>query len=227
MPPLGRNPNMTIRELRDRYGVTSEELAELVGVEPDRIVRNPSKKVNMAWTETLVAAGLDPQAEAETPEPELDGEPPAGIGADRPPRAPDDARIHVHVPPRAPSFDSSLLADHIEGIYRVAAHAVGTSDPSLEAAIAEHAAKAGVAWARWVESEPKVQALLARLMVGTPMGEVIGVHVSIVFAYVVARSVERERIAREHAPGEPAPGQTAQEGNGDLTAEDFLGLARE
>jgi hypothetical protein len=95
-----------------------------------------------------------------------------------------------------PTIDYSAVAGYIEGAYRLASQmAVRQSDPLLAAVIDEHAAAAGVAWAHWVESEPKVAALLQRMMIGTPLGEVIGVHVGIVFSYTLARGAAREIAA--------------------------------
>ena len=88
--------------------------------------------------------------------------------------------------------------------------AVRPADPLLADVIDEHAAQAGAAWAHWIESEPKVAALLQRLMIGTPLGEVIGVHVAIVFTYTVARAAYRD-AARERTEGEAAAGDGAAE----------------
>ena len=91
----------------------------------------------------------------------------------------------------------------------------------LAEVIQAHAAPAGQAWAHWIESEPKVAALIQRMMIGTPLGEVIGVHVGIVFSYTLARSAARA-VAADVAD-RTSDTEVAQDGRLDEAAADFVG----
>lgn len=127
--------------------------------------------------------------------------------------------------PQAPQAAVPLnyrdVAGYIEGAYKLAAQfAIGENDPMLAGIIYDNAPAAGLAWSHWIESEPKVAALLQRMMIGTPLGEVIGVHVAIVFAYVLARSAAK-RVAADAAGN--GSGQAAQvDGSAGSATEDSL-----
>jgi hypothetical protein len=201
--PRGR-PSPWSEEHRERARVLLEEglslhaTAQRIGV-PLSTVRSWAKRGN--W----IAA--PPPQEGSPPDTEV-GAPltppddPERIGAPASPRRPPGGKI------QPVELDYGSLQEYIEGAYKLAGQTVRTNDPYLGDAIDEHAHKAGVAWCKWVRSEPKVAALLQRLMIGTPLGEVIGVHVSIVFAYVLARGAARE-FARAQAAAESGNGAGA------------------
>lgn len=144
--------------------------------------------------------------EVAAPEPAAGGDDERVLSSSAVPPAPaPPTREKEHAPRRPPGgkvqqvdLDYAQVQEMIEGAYLLAGQTVSANDPALAMAINEHAAKAGLAWSHWIRSEPKVAALLQRLMIGTPLGEVIGVHVSIVFAYVLARGAQAE-LARERA----------------------------
>lgn len=200
------NGRITLGQLVERTGLSKNEIRDVLGWPEQRMKRTAaSRPMPHAAVEQLrrlgyaVDAGPPIEAQELGDVPLIDGAGQEGAG---PPPFVDDARATPQAPPGGRlafpvgDLDYGLLAEQIEGVYVMAAHAAGRSDPYLEQAIRDNANRAGTAWARWVQSEPRVQALVRRMMVvGTPMGEVISVHITIVAAYVITRSVERERIA--------------------------------
>lgn len=182
---------MTLRELLERHGLTKDELADRIGVAA-KTVHNKAldKDVPDVWLERLesrAARGPDPLEDDVT----LDG---AGRAEELPPRPPLGARV-VEPPPVESVVDFSGLAEYVASAYRLSAEYV-VADPLLADSINRHADAAGRAWAKWAESEPRVAAWLQRMMVGTPLGEVIAVHVGIGAGYFLARAA----VARERAP---------------------------
>lgn len=133
---------------------------------------------------------------------------------DHPPPAP-PTREHEQAPRRpagarigeVAELDYAKIGEYITGVYKLAGQTVRANDEALANAIDGHAEVAGDAWQKWIRSEPKVAAVLQRMMIGTPLGEVIGVHVSIVFAYVLARGALRdlERDRARAANGDSGP----------------------
>ena len=190
---------MNVREYMEREELTVEDLAERLGVQVATVKRQRNKgPIPESWVERL---GLDSTS----------GE---GRDWEEVPEAPPDAPRRPLTPP--PVMDVSTVAGYIEGAYKLGAHATRDADPLLAEAIEAYAPAAGEAWAKWIESEPKVKALLERLMVGTPLGEVIAVHVGIGFSYFLARSAAA-RVRRERAEA------NGDDGGAHAPAEDFLG----
>lgn len=200
---------MKIADFLEREGLSGKQLASLLGYSNSESVnarRRRDEDIPEAWLPRLRELGYHVNGAAGGP---AEGAAGAGAGAgaeedvkrvwEQPPAPPEDAPRWepVHI-------DYSQVAGYIEGAYRLAARiAVEQYDPLLAGAIDERAADAGRAWAHWIESEPRVAALLQRLMIGTPLGEVIGVHAAIIFAYVLARSAARE-VAAAAAPSAAA-----------------------
>lgn len=191
---------MTLGELCELTGLSKQQLAERLGAElglaEDTIIRKAySRTVPRHWLAALDLTAPD-ELDADTVASMRNGN---GRESELPPQPPPGARIETPPRPSAPDeLDFSAISSYIEGAYKLGAHAVRDSDALLADSIEAHAAPAGQAWAKWVESEPKVAALLRRMMVGTPMGEVIAVHVGIGFSYFLARSAV-SRFEREQA----------------------------
>lgn len=176
------------RSLRQQ-GLTQREISERLGGVPIGTVWSWVKETPQG--ERREAVVMTPPGEDDsgaTPEP--------GRAEEMPPRPPPGARV---VSPQPSDLDYASLEGHIAGLYKLAAKGVESGDPALCMAIDRHADQAGHAWVVWIRSEPRVAELLRRLMIGTPLGEVIGVHVSIVFAYIFARDAVRRMAAAEAA----------------------------
>lgn len=127
---------------------------------------------------------------------------------EQPPRKPPGGKV-AQPPAGPPALDYSAVGGYIEGAYKLGAKvAVERGDRILGDVIDEHASAAARAWVRWIQSEPRVEEMLRKLLVGTPVGEVIAIHVSIVFSYTLARTAAEQLAAAEAAERvsrEPAP----------------------
>lgn len=171
----------------------------------ERLTGVPRSTVSMWVIERRDAQDAEQreQAATVTPPPSADDAPPdfEYRAADRRPSPTADAK---QAPP--PDLDYRELQDYISGFYKLAANITMQSDAALGEAIVTHADAAGEAWAEWVKSEPKVAAMLQRLMIGTPLGKVIGVHVSIVIGYVFARQAQANIAAEAAAAAAAADG---------------------
>ncbi len=192
----------TIGMLRDRLGITTAELVKRVGVKD---VGSLSRVTPRAWYAKL---GI---AEPGTLDDELDKI--LGREQERPPQAPPGA-TRVKEPPPAPtdlglggelgSLDYSEIEGLIATVYKGAAGIVENTDPPLAMMIASHADEAAQAWAEWIRSNPKAAAFLQRMMVGTPMGKVISVHLGIGVGYYFARREYIAAIEQQAADAEAA-----------------------
>ena len=164
-----------------------------------------------SWERDRLAAQPPPQAVRLVPPPDAeedvatdDGEQ-LGRAHELPPQRPPDGRI------QPVDLNYREISDYIEAFYSLAGRLAQESDEAMGIAVQQHAAKAGEAWSHWIQSEPKVAAFLQKLMIGTPMGEVIGVHVSIIVAYFLSRGIvraaaeERARAAEDGASPDASP----------------------
>lgn len=181
---------MLVKEWLEQNEVSADELADRLGLKASSVIRRVRAKDEQAEMPLRWLRQLDGAQD--------EGPPSNGVLMDdgrvteTPPSKP--AGASVRKPEQAAVVDMSTVAGYIEGAYTLAAHTIEGTDPALAAAVAGHAKQAGDAWAKWIESEPKVKALLERMMVGTPLGEVIGVHVGIGFAYFMSRSAYKKAI---------------------------------
>lgn len=141
-----------------------------------------------------------------------------GRDAEMPPQRPTEGRV-VQLAPQPGQIDFLALEGHIAGLYVIGAKAVEGSDPVLANVVHDHANKAGHAWVVWIKSEPRVLALIEKLQIGTPLGELIGVHVTIVFAYVFARDAARRMASAA------AQAAAEQDGAASNATEDNVGFA--
>lgn len=186
--------------LLDRLGISNEELSARVGVK-NATGKNRARPVPRVWYGKL---GLDEPGT-------LDEEAGAPIGRDeeRPPQAPPGARRIKQ--PEPPSAEQLMLAQgidysEVEGLisaaYKGAAAVVAERDPPLSSMIESHADEAARAWAEWIRSNPKAAAFLERMMVGTPFGKVISVHLGIGVGYYFARREYVAELRRQAAEAE-------------------------
>lgn len=205
---------MLVAELLEQEGISQNELSRrldgLEGTSRAAIQRmaKAGEEVPQAWLDELYGRPPD-QPAGEQQEPV---ESSSARDSDRPPRRPASGRVQ-----RVDSLNYRQLQDYIAGGYKLAGQTIRASDPVLASIVDGHADRAGAAWAAWIESEPKVAAMLQRLMIGTPMGEVIGVHISIAFAYVLARGAQRQ-IAADYAAQQQQQAEAAAAGQHDGAA---------
>lgn len=216
---------MKIADFLEREGLTGAALSKALGYNGAEAVNARKRKdeeIPEDWHERLLGLGYRDFGEGlttYTPPPTDDAE--ALFRDQEPPAAPDGARIAE--PPV--QIDYASVAGYISGAYSMAAR-FAVPDPLLAQVIEDHAEQAGQAWAHYIQSEPRVAALVQRMMIGTPLGEVIGVHVGIVFSYTLARTAARNiaaDYARRTAGGDVAaeaeePGPAFEAPEGDMAA---------
>lgn len=217
---------MALAKLGARYSEETKEQARQLKAEglsnrqiADRLLTQPSTVRRWLSAESEPAAKQPPAGTAPTEavgaaggggHPAA-GEPPAGRAHERTPKKPQDGKVQPRptvLPDGEAQLDFNAIGSYIEGAYRLSAKlARERGDALLASVIDEHASPAARAWVRWIQSEPKVAEMLRKLMVGTPAGEVIAIHVSIVFSYTLARGAASQlaAAAAEREAAEPAP----------------------
>ncbi len=197
---------MLVKDYLEQEGLDADELAVRLQIKPSSVHRRLRAKDDRAempelWTNKL--NGTHHGRESSNGVLEDDGR--VTRDRERPPTRPGGAEVRREQPPA----DMSTVAGYIEGAYQLAGRTIEATDPALGLAISSHAEPAGQAWAKWIESEPKVKALIERMMIGTPLGEVIGVHVGIAFAYFMSRGAMQKAI--EDAAAEAVAAAQADE----------------
>jgi len=222
-----------VKAFREQHGLSQKAMAGLLGSKHGNLVGERERKdedIPDHWIPKLEAKGYRvsggggrarPTTPGATGVPTTPVDDEAGSTSyrdhDVPPTPPQDA---PQAPPDLAQINYGQVAGYIEGAYVLAAKMlVEPADRVAAECITVHAGQAGVAWAKWIESEPKVAALLQRMMIGTPIGEVIGVHVAIVFAYVLARRASDQLASDTVGNGS---GQAPQHGAPGEAAEDFV-----
>jgi hypothetical protein len=201
---------MLVSEYLERYGLTEDDMAARLGLSAHGIKSYRTREMPPRWLATLGSAPVvvdEAPTDDSSPFVDNEGQEPRERTAQHTPHRPAGGTVV------GPPLDYSALAGYIEGAYKLGGHTLGVKDPVLGSAIEANAQAAGAAWAKWVRSEPKVAALLQRMMIGTPMGEVIGVHLSIAFAYFLARGAVRDARAAE---------AEAEYGSAEAAAEDLV-----
>jgi len=183
------------RKLRSE-GWTQARIAERFGVSP-RTVRTwlAPQATDEQVAQALHAVPLEPPID-------ISGGPDSGYrDADVPPTRPVDGTVFVPPTEGGDVLNYKDLEEYIAGAYRMGAKLSG--DMILIDVVNVHANEAARAWAEWIRSEPKVAAWLQRMMIGTPAGKLIYIHVSMGVGYVFAKSaaaeLQRRRAADESA----------------------------
>lgn len=191
--------SMTKGELLEMSGLTAEELAEKVGVKVSS-VKNRNGIVPRVWFDRL-GYSFDVYDDENVES--------YGRENEQTPRPPEGAKIQQPARDAGP-VDYTQLSKWIEGAYRDGSKMAFGENHQLTVVVNRHAAAAGKAWSRYIESNPRLAAWLERMMVGTPAGEVIAVHVAIGFGYYFARD-SAQRAVREAAEREQAEQQAEWE----------------
>ncbi len=122
--------------------------------------------------------------------------------ADSAPRRPAEGTVFVPAADDGSTLNYGDVQQYISGIYRMGAKLSG--DEILMDVVNVHADEAAAAWADWIQSEPKVAAFLQKMMVGTPAGKLVYVHVSMGVGYAFARAAVADIRRRAESADEPA-----------------------
>lgn len=188
---LKREEGLSNRKIGDKLGIGRRTIDGWLTDEPAAGEQPPPAEQVVARAEDVGGPSGHPTAGVPPTEPPR--------RSARTPRKPEGGRVQA--PPAGPAqLDFKAIQTYIEGAYKLGGKvAFERGDTLLAAVIDEHATPAARAWVRYIESEPKVAELLRKLMVGTPAGEVIAIHVSIVFSYVLARTAAEQLIAAAQA----------------------------
>lgn len=185
---------VTVEQFLQEKGWSPDELAARIGRKVQTVERRMrGEKGDTTMPESwLQALSLAEQAHGDGLETNGTG----GRASETPPSRPEGAQVRPDADPVFPgsTLDFASVKEAVTSIYATAGELVAPSDAALGGALIQYAEPAGAAWARWAAANPRLAAWLEKMMVGTPAGEVIGVHVGIAFAYFMARSAESQRI---------------------------------
>lgn len=205
---------MLVRDYLQQSGLTTFQLAETLGHQTTAsVTKKLDAEMPKRWARLLdledessaVLSDSEPDARAHTTSEEK------FRANDSDSTMPEDG-VHVIGPQR-------IRLDTIEGyitqIYGgAAAICRGRGDVLASDVIEQYSPQFSEAWVDYIRSDPKIMEMLERLMIGTPLGNLIGVHVLAVGSYTFAR-IAANQVARAYAEAE---GFTA----GNETATDSL-----
>lgn len=193
---------MKVNQYMELHDISEEEMCRRVGVAPKTLENQLSREIRPSWLERL----------GDVATPREDGTPADGRRrSERPPTPPPGAPRVPSDPEPVPAdtqaidINYSQLESWITKGYEMAAASLEGSDPPLAKVIRQNAAKAGAAWANYIRLNPRIAAFLQRMMVATPLGEVIAIHLGIGLGYFFARKqyqAEVERAAAEAVAGD-------------------------
>lgn len=188
---------MLTRDYLSQTGLTTFQLAEILGHKTTSMV---TKKLDVdmpkRWERMLdledssSAVGTEPDSEARS-----HNEPPSEFRQseeNNDPRMPDDG-VEVVGPSR-------IRLDTIEGyitqIYGGAAALCTSRGDHLAAeVINNYSPQFAEAWVDYIRSDPRIMEFLERMMIGTPLGNLIGVHAIAVGSYTFARVAAKQVAA--------------------------------
>lgn len=200
---------MLVREYLHQSGATKEQLADLLGHKTTSMVTKKMEvEMPIRWTRLLdesdglplTAVGGDDSAnESERESNTPDDWERAGRESDSDPNKPDNANQVVG--PK--TIKLSTVEDYIGKIYSGAAYLARSkfNDEIASDVIIQYTPEFSEAWIEYIKSDPRIMAYLEKLMVGTPLGNLIGVHAIAIGSYTIARVVSRD-IARAYTESE-------------------------
>lgn len=215
---------MLVREYLHQSNTTKEQLAEFLGHQTtSSVTKKMDSEMPKRWVRLLDESdGLSLTAVGEN-EPDEDSEREPNINdgdntwdnlgreSDNDPVRPDGAN-HV-VGPK--TIKLSTVEDYIGKIYSGAAYIARDkfNDELASDVIIQYSPEFAEAWIEYIKSDPRIMAYLEKMLVGTPLGNLIGVHVIAIGSYTIARIVARDisRSFAESVTGEhgTADGSTA------------------
>lgn len=192
---------MLTRDYLSQTGLTTFQLADILGHKTtSMITKKMDVEMPKRWERLLDLQSDSPAVELEgeserAPNIPLDEEFRAG---ENDPRMPNDG-VEVIGPQR---IRLDTIEGYIKQIYGGAAYIARNRGDDLAAeVIDQYSPQFAEAWVEYIRSDPRIMELLERLMVGTPMGNLIGVHVIAIGSYTFARATARQ-LARAYAEQE-------------------------
>lgn len=221
---------MKVREYIHQAGITKEQFAEILGHKSTSMVtRKMDFEMPIRWGALLdslddppltAVGGEESPEESDARSPKDSWEEPLndwesrGRESDYDPSVPTDA-TRVVGPQK---IKLTTVRGYIELFYSGAAqYAKQRGDDIAADTITRYTPEFSEAWINYIESDPRIMAYLEKLMVGTPLGNLIGVHAIAIGSYVFARVA-----AREIAQAIAAEGANAN-GSPNASTADFLG----
>lgn len=193
---------MVTRDYLQQSGLTTFQLAEILGHKTTSMV---TKKLDVEmpkrWERMLDLPSESPAVDSGDEFERAPDFPPEEFRAgENDPRMPDDG-VEVIGPQR---IRLDTVEGYIKQIYGGAAYIARNRGDDLAAeVIDQYSPQFAEAWVEYIRSDPRIMELLERLMVGTPLGNLIGVHVIAIGSYTFARATARQ-IARAYAEAELA-----------------------
>lgn len=211
---------MKTRDYLEVSGLTKDELAEVLSLKSaSMITRKMDVEMPKRWARLLderdgtTTAVDDPvsddEARAHIPplEDALEGD--AFRANDGDPRKPEPKDI---VGPGA--IKLTTVQGYIEAIYGGAAQIAQSRGDGLAAdVIRRYSPEFSEAWITYIQSDPRIMKYLEKMMIGTPLGNLIGVHAIAIGSYVFARAAARQLAA-----------QFAHDASDTETADGFMGV---
>lgn len=213
---------MLVREYLHESGMTKDDLAKFLGHQSTAsVTKKMEAEMPKRWARLLdeadatsLSAVGDGDADSSTSAPNLNEEndwESVGRSGDADPGKPDGASTVVG----PQKIKLTTVRGYIEQIYGGAAYIAGSRGDDIAAdTITRYTPEFSEAWINYIESDPRIMEYLEKLMIGTPLGNLIGVHVIAAGSYVFARAAARE-IARAYATEQE---HASVNGSGDASA---------
>lgn len=193
---------MLTRDYLKQSGLTTFQLAEILGHQTTAsVTKKMDVEMPKRWARLLdlesdsSAVGTDSETDARAHTLPLEDEFRQG---ESDPNIPDDG-VRVIGPQR---IRLDTIEGYIKQIYGgAAALSRSRGDHLAGEVIDEYSPQFAEAWVDYIQSDPRIMELLERMMIGTPLGNLIGVHVIAIGSYTFAR-IAATQIARAYAESE-------------------------
>lgn len=213
---------MLVRDYLNSSGLTKEQLADTLGLKTtSSVTKKMDAEMPKRWERLLdslddspltAVGGDSPESESEARSQNDDWER-TGRDSDSAPNKPTDGETVVG-PQR---IKLATVEGYIQQIYGGAAYIATQRGDELAAdVITRYSPEFSEAWVDYIKSDPRILEYLEKLMIGTPLGNLIGVHVIATGSYVFARVAARQ-VAAAYAA------DLNGNGAGDETAADSVG----
>lgn len=199
---------MTVQEYLDFSQLSEESFAERVGIKVGAVRLWKSREMPPKWDAAIQNSvnakpvGLEELDRATDWEP-VGETPTSGVReTEYTPQPPKDARIVA--PPKA-AVSLATVRGYIVMIYEGGARVARQTGDGLAAeTIERYTPDFADAWVAYLESKPELIAWLSKLQVGTPFGNLVGVHVIAAGSYVLARQTAISMASRAAADARAA-----------------------
>lgn len=199
---------MITRDYLHMAGLTKDQLAELVGLKTtSMITKKMDVEMPKRWARLLDVTSDSPAVDSDSSdarahipptEDDVDWES-LGRGSENDPERPEGAETVVG-PQR---IRLTTIEGYIQQIYGGAEYIARSRGDDIAAdVIHRYTPEFAQAWVDYIQSDPRLLEYLERMMIGTPLGNLIGVHVIAIGSYAFARATARsitERFAEEQA----------------------------